>query len=75
MRAVLFASATAASFVTVRASNCTCHGPAGAVALGVPDHRHGTDDQHLAQIPIACLADAAQAHLVARGVLAKVTSR
>jgi hypothetical protein len=42
--------------------------PAGAVALGVPDHRHGTDDQHLAQIPIACLGDAAQAHLVARGV-------
>jgi hypothetical protein len=40
----------------------------GAVALGVPDHRHGTDDQHLAQIPIACLGDAAQAHLVARGV-------
>jgi hypothetical protein len=34
----------------------------------VPDHRHGTDDQHLAQIPIACLGDAAQAHLVARGV-------
>jgi hypothetical protein len=42
--------------------------PAGAVALGVPDHRHGTNDQHLAQIPIACLGDAAQAHLVARGV-------
>ena len=41
--------------------------PAGAVALGVPDHRHGTNDQHLAQIPIACLGDAAQAHLVARG--------
>jgi hypothetical protein len=29
--------------------------PAGAVALGMPVHHHGTDDQHLAQISIACL--------------------
>ena len=42
--------------------------PAGAVALGMPVHHHGTDDQHLAQISIACLSDAAQGHLVARGV-------
>jgi hypothetical protein len=68
MRAVLFASAMAACFVAVRASNCTSHGRRAPVALGVPDHHHGTDDQHLAQIPIACLGDAAQAHLVARRV-------
>ena len=64
----------AACFVTVRASNCTSHGPAGAVALGVPDHRHGTNDQHLAQIPIACLGDAPRRTLLPEE-FAKVTSR
>ena len=61
-------SAMAASFVAVRASNCTIPRPAGAVALGMPVHHHGTDDRHLAQIPIACLSDAAQGRLIARGV-------
>jgi hypothetical protein len=71
MRAVLLASATAATLVVRRASNCTSHGPAGAVALRMADHRQRANDQHLPQVAMTLLADAAQAVLTAARVLSR----
>jgi hypothetical protein len=36
-------------------------GPAWTVTLGVADHRHGADRQHLPQIAVASFGDAAPA--------------
>jgi hypothetical protein len=49
-------------------------GPTCTVTLGVADHRHGADHQHLAQIAIAGFGDAAKALLSAARVLPRYKS-
>jgi len=41
----------------------------GSISLGIADDRHRTDHEHLAQIPITCLGDAAELLLASARVL------
>lgn len=69
IRAVLLASATAATFGVRRASSWISHGRRVPLRTGIANNCQRADDQHLLQVPIALLGDTAKALLSAAGVL------
>ena len=69
MRAVLLASAAAATFVVRRANNQPW--PASAMPFGVSDHGHGADEQQLTEIAISLLGDATEPLFATARVLSR----
>ena len=69
IRAILLASATAATFVGRRSINRASHGRFRAVLSRVPDDSHGAGDQQPSQVAIALFGDTAEPILAAGRML------
>src|SRR5689334_3894220 len=69
MRAILLASATAATLAGRRSSKRQPWTMRGSVRLGVSDHGQGSDGQQRAQVAVPMLGDAAEPFLAAARVL------